>query len=466
MISKIPVVRILFDKRNLKEGSYSVKLAVYFKGVQKLFPTGLVLEEKDVTFLKANKDGLKSRIRDEYQRNLWNRIYGDGYTNPETGVWYESFLTKGVKAAGKIEEYFSFELFARVLAGDFTPEGQDAYSTDLLEALNQRAIRLKENNDIGNGQLFESTSASFQRFAIYKKVTTAKNPKLPFQIVTPLFLRDYEKWMLKYGKAPQKKDNPETPASVTTVAIYCRNVRTIFNEAIEAGVVMAKDYPFRKGGFRIPKANNKKKALGEDIITSVLEFPCEPGSTREMARDLWIFSYLSNGLNFTDICHIKRSEVNLSSGSIEIYRSKTKETKREDMTKIAIMLSDETLAVIEKWGSSDTSKGAYLFPFINDSMSPERKKAAIKQVIKNTNYHLNKISESLGIEVPINTYEARHTFATALLRSEAPLAFISQSLGHSSISTTQSYLGSFEDTKTKKYLSALIPKKKDILNKD
>jgi len=468
MKSKKPVVRILFDKRNLKEGTFSVKLAVYFNGVQKLFPTGLVLDQIDVAFLKVNKDGLSAKYRDGYKKILWHRVYGEGYTNPETGVWYESHLMKGVKAAASIEDYFSFEIFARVLAGDFTPENQAAYPSDLLDALSKRAVRLKDREGIGSSQLFESTQASFKRFAIFKKVTLSNSPKLPFQIVTPSFLKEYEKWMLKFGKAPQRKDGPETPASITTIAMYCRNVRTIFNEAIDAGVITIENYPFsKKSGFRIPKANNKKKALSEDVILAIMNFPCKPGkpdtpgSEQEKARDLWIFSYLCNGLNFTDICSIKQSDVNFIDGSIEIYRSKTKDTKREEMDKIKITLSSQTIAIIQKWGTSEKSPNAYLFPFIDNQMSLERKKAAIKQVIKNTNYHLNQISAALGLEVKINTYEARHTFATTLLRSEVPLAFISQSLGHTSISTTQAYLGSFESEQTKKYLSVLIPKQKE-----
>ncbi|MNL63338.1 Tyrosine recombinase XerC [compost metagenome] len=69
---------------------------------------------------------------------------------------------------------------------------------------------------------------------------------------------------------------------------------------------------------------------------------------------------------------------------------------------------------------------------------------------------MRKIAETLGIQGNVNTYSARHSFATILLQSEAPLAFISQALGHTSISTTESYLGSFDDEKTKKYLSALL----------
>ncbi|MCI6050807.1 MAG: tyrosine-type recombinase/integrase [Phocaeicola plebeius] len=44
------------------------------------------------------------------------------------------------------------------------------------------------------------------------------------------------------------------------------------------------------------------------------------------------------------------------------------------------------------------------------------------------------------------TYVARHTFATVLKRSGVNIAIISESLGHSDLSTTQIYLDSFENS--------------------
>ena len=46
----------------------------------------------------------------------------------------------------------------------------------------------------------------------------------------------------------------------------------------------------------------------------------------------------------------------------------------------------------------------------------------------------------------LTTYVARHTFATVLKRSGVNIAIISESLGHSDLSTTQIYLDSFENS--------------------
>lgn len=54
------------------------------------------------------------------------------------------------------------------------------------------------------------------------------------------------------------------------------------------------------------------------------------------------------------------------------------------------------------------------------------------------------VARELGIKDNITTYTARHSYATTLKRSRANIAYISESLGHNDLSTTEHYLASFE----------------------
>jgi integrase len=453
-------ITIYYDPRNMPDNTYSVKWSVYHNGKQKQYATGLTLSEKQVIFLKANKAGLSGRIKDDSLRLLWNRIYAETYIDQISGTTKDGILYQGQKALSKIETYFSFELFAQVVSGSYHPEQKIPYATDLLKALRNRAQRLTEQGDVSSAAVFNTTARSFERFAIYKKITTEKSLNVPMQIITKKMLQHYEAWMLQYGKSAKKKGNPETAATITTVGIFIRNIRTVFNEAVEAKVIDKDLYPFGKGGYTVPASANKKKALNENVIREIFEFHCT-SEPMERAKALWIFSYLCNGMNFTDICNLKVQDVNLKGQIIEFVREKTKDSNRQEIKKIRINLFPEVVTIINRWGSLEQSPQSYLFPFLNDSMSPERKMRVIKQVIKNTNENLSKITSALNLDVKVRTYEARHSFATALLRSETPLAFISQSLGHASIATTQKYLGSFEEEQSKRYLSVLIPKPKE-----
>ena len=68
------------------------------------------------------------------------------------------------------------------------------------------------------------------------------------------------------------------------------------------------------------------------------------------------------------------------------------------------------------------------------------------------------IGEEIGYDKPLTTYAAGHSFATILKSSGAPTEFISESLGHKSLKTTEAYLDSFEDKTRRKFMENLIPK--------
>lgn len=439
--------------------SYSVKWSVYFDGKQKQFASGLVLQKKDVEFLKANKSDLSGRVKDDRLRNLWHQVYGVSYTDEITGQQKTGILHHGRTIISQIEKYFTFEIFSQAVAGKFIPEGKEATNSDILIALTKRGELLRSQGDVSNGNLHDSTVSSLKRYAVYANL--AKNiekVQLPIQIITPQFLRNYEKWMLKRGKAPQSSEGEEKPASITTVAFYIRNVRKIWNEAIEDGIVNISDYPFGKNGYKIPDVKNKKKALSKDVISALYNYQCKPGSPREKWRDMWFLIYFGNGINTMDLCTLKNSDYNVKENVISFFRDKTMETKRENMQKIEIVLNDDLIAIVQKWRSDNKRPSSFLFPFLPDDVSPEREKALVNQVTKNINEHMAKIVKELNLDIKVRTYEARHSFASALKEAEAPIGYISEKLGHNNTKTTERYLNSFEKAGKDKYLNALIPK--------
>ena len=91
-------------------------------------------------------------------------------------------------------------------------------------------------------------------------------------------------------------------------------------------------------------------------------------------------------------------------------------------------------------------------------MSEDEKLKVKNQFIKTINNYMKKIGKDIGYDKPLTTYAARHSYATILKRSGAPLGFISEALGHKSLQTTEAYLDSFEDETRRKYTEMLVPK--------
>ncbi len=88
----------------------------------------------------------------------------------------------------------------------------------------------------------------------------------------------------------------------------------------------------------------------------------------------------------------------------------------------------------------------YLFPILDISVhkTAQQKQNRIHKILGRTDKDLKIIAEKCGIQVNLTIYVARHSYATVLKNSGVNVALISETLGHSNLSTTQLYLASFD----------------------
>jgi len=112
--------------------------------------------------------------------------------------------------------------------------------------------------------------------------------------------------------------------------------------------------------------------------------------------------------------------------------------------------------IIKRWGNPSKRPTDHIFPFLSPGLDPIVEKRIIQNVIRLTNKKMAAISKALGLD-PISTYTARHSYATVLKRSGANISFISESLGHTDLKTTENYLAHFEQDQRRKEAEKLIP---------
>jgi integrase/recombinase XerD len=227
--------------------------------------------------------------------------------------------------------------------------------------------------------------------------------------------------------------------SISTVGIYLRSLRAIYNlQNIDKSV-----YPFGTGKnkYTIPTSKNTKKALTVQEIGKIYNYEAEPNSTKEMAKDYWIFLYLCNGMNVKDFCLLKWENIN--ENMLSYKRAKTERSQKESK-RISVALKPESLEIIRRWGQPSINKDAYVFPHLNNKMNAVQKRTNYQGLTKTINKYVKQIAKELGINKNVTTYFARHSFATVLKRSGAKIEMISELLGHSSVNVTESYLDSFE----------------------
>nr|WP_239063813.1 tyrosine-type recombinase/integrase [Bacteroides sp. 51] len=158
-----------------------------------------------------------------------------------------------------------------------------------------------------------------------------------------------------------------------------------------------------------------------------------------------MFIYFCNGINIGDLLCLKFS--NIVDGEICFIRKKTERTTKT-VKEIRATLTKNMKEIIRRWGN-EPKPNNYIFPLIvqtNDiELFSKRKKAFVKTFNKN----IRIVGAAVGI-FDITSYTARHSFATVLKRKGSNIAFISESLGHTSLNTTQIYLDSFEKEEREK----------------
>lgn len=292
--------------------------------------------------------------------------------------------------------------------------------------------QLRSNDQVGSADAYRTAMSALKKF----------KANLRFRDVTPEFLQDFENWMVYRGK------------SITTVGIYLRQLRTIVNVAKEKGIIKPQDYPFGRRKYTIPGGRNIKKALNISQIKQIFEYQTLPGTGMDKARDFWILSYLCNGINMMDLVQLQWRD--LTASAITFVREKTKRTNKANPVTITVPRNDYINRIISKWGIKSFQTTDYVFGIIsrNDSAETIRKKA--KQFTSVTNDWMKRMGVELGFDLKLTTYVARHSFATILVRSGAPMKLASQSLGHVNLSTTERYFAGFDLEAQAEFNKALV----------
>ncbi len=274
------------------------------------------------------------------------------------------------------------------------------------------------------------------KYPIYSRIThiIADIPKTPLKIsaVTIDWLKRYEKFLL--GK----------DRSRTTVGMDMRHIRAILNSAKESGAIKQSQYPFGKGKFEIQASQGRKRALTLEQVGLIAHYDDGSDATAKY-RDYWMFLYYCNGINVADFVKLKYKDI--VDGEICYVRQKTERTT-STVTEIRAIVTEPMQAIIDKRGNPK-SPDSYIFPILTEKEDAYTQKQKSKYLTRAINKRMAAIGETLGTG-NISTYMARHSFATVLKRSGANIAYISESLGHNDLKTTEHYLASFEKDERKK----------------
>ena len=294
--------------------------------------------------------------------------------------------------------------------------------------------QLKEENRLGYAESFKGLKSSI--------ILYCDNLDFLFSDIDQQWLKGYEMFLIRSGK----KEN--------TVGIRFRSLRVLYNKAVSEKIVKPEYYPF--DNFKVGKFHEQtmKRAISKEDIKRIIELDLRTVTTYHspylsLGRDLFLFSYLSCGINLTDMARIRYSDI--FDGRLSYHRQKTGKL-------ISFLLQPMALDIIEKYRKPDAAPNDYIFPILDRRIhkTEVQKRDKVRKANKAANMALKRIGEKLGIPIDLTTYVARHSYATVLKRSGVSTAIISESLGHSSERVTQIYLDSFENSQIDEAMKNLL----------
>lgn len=394
----ITVSAFFDDRKETLRGTYPIKVRVTFKRDRKYYSTGKNLSREEWEKLPATK----TRALIEVRENIENSFS----------------LVKAAVVDLAEKGDFSFDALNVRLSR--------ASGHTLNVAFQAKIETLKLEERVGTMLYYDN---------ILKNVEVFGGKNIPIDNVSIDWLRRYEKFL--------RKDKNHT-----TVGMHMRAIRAILNEARKSGELRETQYPFGKGKYEIKTGESRKLALTLDQIARVMQY--EDRLDTERFRDIWFFMYLCNGINTADLVRLKYK--NIVDGEICYVRQKTARTT-STIKEIRAIVTSEMQAIIDRWGNPNKPDNL-IFPLIKPTDDPLTHKKRTKDLTKRINAHMKLVGKSIGIE-NISTYTARHSYATVLKRSGANIAYISESLGHNSLKTTESYLASFEKEERQKNAALL-----------
>ena len=396
----------LDKRRQKKNGTFPLKMKITHNRNKRRYAVGInLLENEYKRFYKSSKFKTQSDIAGSY-------------------------LSRAHKIIETLNDDFDFLIFENL----FFERKNQTYkkSKDVFQLFEKYIENLSSEGRVKTGFSYKESLNKLKAF--HNKTS------LPIEIIDKEFLSDFDTYMKLQG------------LSYTTIGIYMRNLRRIFNVAIAEGIVSADQYPFGRNKYIPPTSRNIKKAITLAEIKKIYNY-LPKSEMEQWARDMWMFSYLSNGINFKDIALLKWTDIDYKQDVITIFREKTKNSIANKQL-IEINLIEDSKKIIQSWGNKNS---IYVFGLIEEKSSPETIAKSVNLLIKNANKYLGRISDNLELSRKITTNFARHSYSTVLKRAGVPIEMISEQLGHSTIKTTQIYLDSFEKEQkkeTSKFLTA------------
>jgi integrase len=260
-------------------------------------------------------------------------------------------------------------------------------------------ILINKTNSIGTAQQYKALSNSLKSFV---------SGRLPFSAINLNFLLNYEIYLKNRG-------------TKNGIINYMRTFRAIFNKARDfyndedRDIIKIANYPFKKYKFPKRKVKSNDHVLTIDELKMFINYK-HTNPDELFAKDMFLLMFYLIGIESKDLFHLQKPR----SGRVNYTRFKTGRN-------LSVKLEPEAIEIINRYKgkinllnvSERFSLNKSFYRCVNNYLQGEK------------SHHITGIFERLGINKPVTTKWARHTWAT-IARNECRInkSDVALCLGH------------------------------------
>jgi len=250
--------------------------------------------------------------------------------------------------------------------------------------------------------------------------------------ITPSFLEGF-------------KNSKEGLISPATLQSYNRDIRKLINYATNTLKIVPAtyQYPYGNGGYTIGSYFPTKMVMREEEIQKVVDLKEFNSPEQKYARDIWLFLYRCNGINFIDLLNLRWD--NMKGDYFVFYRRKTRKTRKNNIKPIKSPITNGIKELLETVGDRSSP---YIIGQLKEGSNENTITNKCEKLKGIYNKHLREISSKLNLSVPLLTETARDCYATTLYRNGVSKEDIGEMLGHSNSIITEHYLAGITIEKT------------------
>lgn len=391
-------IGIYLDTRSVKSDKTSpLKFAITHNGKSALLSSGICV-------LRSQWDAKAEKITSHPNKSVLNSFLMRRVLDMQAAVLPLAENGRlATMSAKEIKDYLQTELSS----------GQQTGSTDVA---NYSRLFLTRFLSYAQNREKPNTRAIYMQTVRRMQAFDPDIANRKFEDITREWLSAFDRFMA------------QTAPSKNARNIHLRNIRAVFNEALDDELTTF--YPFRK--FKIRPVPTAKRSLGAEQLRLLFGYQVEEYQAKHL--DMFKLIFFLIGINTVDLYNLDGIT---SDGRIEYVRAKTGRA-------YSIKVEPEALEIIEKYRG-------------------EKKLLDIADTYGNHadwRKHMNKALQKIGeVETGkhgkktvkplfpgLTTYWARHTWATVAADLDIPKETIAAALGHGGNTVTDIYI----DFNTKK----------------